>query len=222
MTVVYLMRHSIASKNIDFSNENGSFQDENKKFILSIDGERKAFLYSKLKELNGINTVVSSNYIRAISTAKYIAEKNKIPVKVDSAFDEREFGVDDKNKIPNDFFKKQFLNHNYKLEKGESFQDVKNRAIKGLVNVIKNNYGKKSLIVTHSSTITFLLSKWCDAEYSGKYIIKFKEKIIVDGFSSPDLLELKFNEKNKLVNIRRIILNSKTSYNHKSNKQKRK
>ena len=69
--------------------------------------------------------------------------------------------------------------------------------------------GKKALIVTHSSAITFMLSKWCDVEYNGRYIIRYKDKVIIDGFGAPDLIELKFNEKNKLVKIRRVEIKSK-------------
>ena len=126
MTVIYLMRHSMADKNIDFSNLKESFENTNRKYTLSIDGEKKSFLYSNLKELENLNMVVSSNYTRCISTAKYMAEKNKLNVVVDSSFDERRFGVDDPDKIPADFFKKQFLNHEYKLKNGESFDEVKN------------------------------------------------------------------------------------------------
>ena len=175
MTTIYLMRHSQAEKNIDYTKLNENFEDINKQFILSIDGEKKAYKYSKLKELSNINMVVSSNYVRSISTAKYIADNNKVPVIVDDLFNERKFGIKDKTKLPADFFKKQFLNREYKLKGGESFDDVKERTIKGLIKVIKANVGKKALIVTHSSAITFMLSKWCDVEYNTRYIIRYKE-----------------------------------------------
>ena len=131
MTTIYLMRHSQAEKNIDYTKLNENFEDINKQFILSIDGEKKAYKYSKLKELSNINMVVSSNYTRAVATAKYMADRNKTKVIVDACFDERKFGVDDKEKIPVDFFKKQFLNHDYKLKHGESFDEVRSRALKG-------------------------------------------------------------------------------------------
>ena len=222
MTVIYLMRHSMADKNIDFSNLKESFENINRKYTLSIDGEKKSFLYSNLKELENLNMVVSSNYTRCISTAKYMAEKNKLNVVVDSSFDERRFGVDDPDKIPADFFKKQFLNHEYKLKKGESFDEVKSRAFKGLARVIKKNKGKSALIVTHSSTITFLLSKWCDVDYNSKYIIRYKDNTIIDGFTTPDLIELKFNEKHRLESIRRVDIKKKTNTDKKDKKKKKK
>lgn len=221
MTVIYLMRHSMADKNIDFSNLKESFENINRKYTLSIDGEKKSFLYSNIKELSNLSAVVSSNYTRCISTAKYMAEKNKLNVVVDSSFDERRFGIDAPDKIPVDFFKKQFLNHDYKLKNGESFDEVKTRAFKGLARVIKKNKDKSALIVTHSSTIAFLLSKWCDCEYNSKYIIRHKDKTIIDGFTTPDLIELKFNEKHRLESIRRVDIKKKTNTDKKDKKKKK-
>lgn len=208
MTVVYLMRHSKGKLERENINISEPFQVTNEKYMLSVEGERLAFAYSKLKELHGLSMVVSSNYVRTMATAKYVAFNNKLPLMVDEDFNERVFGIDMKEDLPPDFFKKQVDNRDYKLKNGESFNEVKTRMLKGLIKVMKKNKGKKSLIVTHGSAITFLLSKWCDITYeNNNYVIKYKGKVILNGFDSPDLLELKFNEKNKLINIRRITLN---------------
>ena len=219
MTKIYLLRHSVADKNIDFRNLKESFENVNKKYVLSVEGEKEAYKYSKISELCNLNMVVSSNYIRSISTAKYMADKNKVKVIVDANFDERKFGVDDPDKIPADFFKKQFINHEYKLKYGESFDEVKTRALKGLAKVLKHNIGKCALIVTHSSTITFLLSKWCEVDYNSKYVIRYKDKTIINGFTTPDLIELTFNDKNKLESIRRVVVKDKSNDNKKAKKK---
>ena len=220
MTKIYLLRHSMADKNVDFRNLKESFENINKKYILSVEGEKKAQKYSEISELNNLNMVISSNYVRSIATAKYMAIKNKIKVIVDANFDERKFGVDDPEKIPADFFKKQFINHEYKLKYGESFDEVRARAIRGLAKVLKKNIGKNALIVTHSSTITFLLSKWCEVDYNSKYIIRYKGKTIINGFNTPDLIELTFNDKNKLESIRRVVVTNKKNDNKKKSKRK--
>ena len=49
MTVVYLMRHSSGDKNIDFTRIKDNFENQNRKYELSIEGEKTAYLYSKLK-----------------------------------------------------------------------------------------------------------------------------------------------------------------------------
>ena len=220
MTKIYLLRHSMADKNVDFRNLKESFENINKKYILSVEGEKKAQKYSEISELNNLNMVISSNYVRSIATAKYMAMKNKTKVIVDASFDERKFGVDDPEKIPADFFKKQFINQEYKLKYGESFDEVRARALKGLAIVLKKNIGKNALIVTHSSTITFLLSKWCEVDYNTKYIVRYKGKTIINGFTTPDLIELTFNDKNKLEGIRRIVVTNKKNDNKKKSKRK--
>lgn len=89
LTKIYLIRHSeqlkINGKNIKSEDS----QISNEKIILSINGERKAKEISELEELNNIDVLWSSNYVRAISTAKYIALKNNIEINIDENFNER-------------------------------------------------------------------------------------------------------------------------------------
>ena len=202
MTVVYLVRHSRGNFSRFFINTKESFQIENEKYILSVEGERKAKKIAKLDELKNIDYVVSSNYVRAMSTAKYISHFNNIPLNVDDDFNERKFGVDDIRKIPQDFFTKQMQYEDYKLENGESRKEVRKRMLNGLAKVMKKNLGKRIVIVSHASSISFLLTKWCSVEMiDSKYVIKFKGKEIINGFDSPEVLKLEFNDKHKLVNI---------------------
>ena len=42
MTKIYLLRHSVADKNIDFRNLKESFENVNKKYVLSVEGEKEA------------------------------------------------------------------------------------------------------------------------------------------------------------------------------------
>ena len=57
--------------------------------MLSVEGEINAQKLSNLEELKNINVLWSSNYVRAISTAKYIAFKNNIDINIDENFNER-------------------------------------------------------------------------------------------------------------------------------------
>lgn len=202
MTIIYLIRHSRGNFDRKFINTDESFQIENEKYILSVEGERKAKKMSKIEELKNVSMVVSSNYVRAMSTAKYIAHFNNIPLYIDDDFNERKFGVDNVKKIPQDFFANQIKNEDYKIGDGESRSEVQKRMLKGLVKVMKKNINKKAVIVSHASSIAFMLSKWCSVEMiNSKYVIKFKGNVILNGFDSPEILKLEFNDKHKLVNI---------------------
>lgn len=95
-TVIYLIRHA---EPLRFRGEYLSSEDEqvkNEKIVLSVDGELKAAELSKNEELIGIDVLYSSNYVRAISTAKYIANENNIKTNIDERLGERrlrKFGV---------------------------------------------------------------------------------------------------------------------------------
>ena len=86
LTQVYLIRHAeqLKIKNKIVKNENS--QISNEKIILSVAGEKEAEKISELEELKNIDVLWSSDYARAIGTAKYIAEKNNI--EITSAIDE--------------------------------------------------------------------------------------------------------------------------------------
>ena len=88
-TTVYLIRHSEQLRIMNKLVENEGSQIGNEKIILSVEGEKKAQEISKLKELSNIEILWSSNYVRAIATAKYIAEQNKIEINIDENFNER-------------------------------------------------------------------------------------------------------------------------------------
>ena len=87
ITYIYLIRHSEQLRVQSNMQENS--QIANEKIILSINGEKKAEEISKLEELKNIDVLWCSNYVRAISTAKYIAKENNIELNIDKNFDER-------------------------------------------------------------------------------------------------------------------------------------
>ena len=89
ITEIFLIRHSEQLKIKGIENINEDSQVSNEKIILSVEGEKKSEEISKLQELKDINILWSSNYVRAISTAKYIAYKNNIEINIDSNLNER-------------------------------------------------------------------------------------------------------------------------------------
>ena len=87
ITYIYLIRHSEQLK--IQSNIQEDSQIENEKIVLSINGEKKAEEISKLEELKNVDVLWCSNYVRAISTAKYIAKENNIELNIDKNLGER-------------------------------------------------------------------------------------------------------------------------------------
>lgn len=207
MTTIYLMRHSKAKFDKEYINTNESLQLENEKFVLSVEGEELAKKYSQIKELKNLNMIYSSNYVRAMATAKYICEENKRPLYIDEDFGERKFGIRSWEELPKDFFVNQSLDEDYKMPSGESKKEVKLRMYNALMRVIKQNKNKKALIVTHGSALMFLFEEWCDVTYDEGCIVYHGNHLILDGYiEAPDLFKLKFDDNNKLVSIDRITV----------------
>ena len=102
MTTIYLIRHSKVFKvNNELSSDN--LQVQNEKISLSIEGELLAQNKMSNTIFNNIDKLYSSNYVRTIQTAKYLADKNNFEVNVVSDLGERKFGVFSWDELPEDF-----------------------------------------------------------------------------------------------------------------------
>ncbi len=206
MTTIYLIRHSMPLKvNNEFNNDN--LQIQNEKSSLSIKGEQIAKDKLNNKEFANIDILFSSSYVRAIQTAKYIAEKNNLEINVISDFGERKFGINSWSELPDNFGEKQFLDENYKTEFGESQKEVRERTFNALMNVLKSD-DKKIAIVFHGTAMLFLLMTWCKVvPDSDKYKIFFNGNELFCGkhFDFCETFKLTFND-NELIDIENIKL----------------
>lgn len=206
MKTIYLIRHSMPLKvNNEFNNDN--LQIQNEKSSLSIEGEQIAKDKLNNKEFANIDILFSSSYVRAIQTAKYIAEKNNLEINVISDFGERKFGINSWSELPDNFGEKQFLDENYKTEFGESQKEVRERTFNALMNVLKSD-DKKIAIVFHGTAMLFLLMTWCKVvPDSDKYKIFFNGNELFCGkhFDFCETFKLTFND-NELIDIENIKL----------------
>ena len=88
-TTIYLIRHSEQYRDYEYKDEIYNEREKNKKIILSVEGEEKAKVFSQKKQLKNIDVLYSSDFVRAIATAKYIAKKNNITINIDERLGER-------------------------------------------------------------------------------------------------------------------------------------
>jgi len=199
MTTIYFMRHSEALKYNNINNSD-SLQIQNEKWPLTEKGENIAKEKSRIEELQNFDIVYSSNYVRAISTAKYFTLDK---INIDERFGERKFGINSWDELPVDFGERQFNDFNYKIGNGESINDVVKREEEALINVLNNNKDKKILIVGHSTALAALFSKWCKIDYTGPYTFNGKE--LFDGkWNYCETFKLEFDNDNNLVSIMNI------------------
>lgn len=205
-TVVYLVRHAEQLK-IDKNNIIEDYQTSNEKIILSINGEKEAEKISKSLELRNIDTLYSSNYVRAIATAKYISFQNNIPINIDSNFNERMLGDLVELKIlgkgrKNNYTTEQLLDENLKNKDGESRKEVQDRFFSSLESVLKENINKKVVIVSHGAAIKFILLNWCSL--NDKNQIVYKNKVLIEEkLELPNIIKLTFNNE-KLIDIENV------------------
>ena len=173
--IVYLIRHSRAMKvNNEYNFE--SLQTQNEKYPLSIEGEILAKEKLVINELTNLDLIVSSNYCRAIGTAKYLTVNNNKEIVILPNFGERKFGVNNYEELPKDFHEMQYLDNDFKMSNGESINEVKNRTFIELNNLLNKEY-KRIAIVSHSKAIECLLRNWCDISINK---LKFSSNISND------------------------------------------
>lgn len=202
-TTIYLIRHSEPLKGINHFSNRDCLQVKNEKNPLSVNGERKAFMLSECEEFSNIDLVISSNYVRAISTAKYIALKNDRDLCIIEDFGERKHGVNAWGELPEGFEKLQLEDADYKIGNGESQKEVASRMYNALMEVLNNNGGKRIAIVTHATAMMFLFIKIGEYREGSIY---FKSKVVIDRdfeWNAPEVFKLTFEDE-ELSNIENI------------------
>lgn len=201
-TVVYLIRHSepTRSSNLEYIMNRDIDQIKNEKSFLTVSGEKRAEELSKCEELKNIDAVYSSNYVRALETAKYIAFENNLVINVDERLNERKIGnmgdMDWK-----ELSRLQTKDHDFKLAGGESLNQTKKRMVEAMKNILMFETGNRIAVVSHAAAITCLLSSWCDygLNYNDQIILTYNDKTIVDGnFTAPHVFKVTFDGMNVL------------------------
>lgn len=207
MTTIYLLRHSesIGLNNITLY-EGIDDQLLNERLPLSPIGEERARELSNNKELDNIDVVFSSEYERAISTAKYIALNNNLKLIISKNLNERKIG--DAKDYPKSFWVTQFEDENAKAPNGENRKEVTERFTSFINKVLKEYKNKRIVLVSHGTAITFLLMNWCnlvsvDLDSKARHL-KFNEKdVINDNIGFLELFKLTFDD-NSIIDIELI------------------
>ena len=165
-TIIYLIRHSEQLRVEEANWTKDVDQIKNEKIILSVKGEKQSEALSKNKELQNIDLVWSSNYVRAKETAKYIAQQNGQVMNISEDFNERKLGnIETLKKLGEtkqySYTTEQMLDENLKNRDGESRKEVHHRMKKAMENLVNNNPGKRIAIVSHGAAMKYLLMEWC-------------------------------------------------------------
>lgn len=201
-TVVYLIRHSEATPKSNLKNISihDSKQIINEKNFLSVSGEKRAEELSKQEELQNIDAVYSSNYVRSLETAKYIALENNTIINVDDRLNERKIG-DMGDMECREFYRLQMKDFDFKLSGGESLNQTKKRMVEAMKNILMFETGNRVAVISHSTALTCLLSAWCEMgkNYNDEIILSYNGESIIDGsFTAPMVFKVVFDGMNVL------------------------
>lgn len=176
--------------------------------MLTIRGEEKARKLSEQEEFENIDVVYSSNYARAMQTAKYFVVRNNLKLNIDERFNERRKGNPDVEKYPNHFVM-QYWDKDFKNPEGESQREVNKRMTEAFWEIVNENKNKKIVIVSHGTSISFLLMNWCeliDVEQNFRRFLKFNGKELINRpYYSPEVFKLILDEKNNIVDISNVV-----------------
>lgn len=212
VTTFYLIRHSIKFEKdlIEEYRTNQSYLLKEEKIILSVEGEKRAKILSKQKELENIDKVYASNCVRTLQTAKYLLDKQNLKVTIDDRFDERRRGKKNDDKVPN-WFTVQYIDENYKTEGGESQKEVRERFNEAFYEILNENRGKRIAIFAHAYAITFFLLQWMKLEKvteTREFKFSYNNKIILDRkIDAPEIFKLTIDENNNVKDISIIDVN---------------
>ena len=205
-TIVYLIRHSkkLDKGLIDTTLSDDNYQIAREKIILSSEGEERAKKLSDLPELQDVETIYSSDHVRAIQTAKYLAEKKQIKINIDSRFNERKGGI-----YKDVISLKEYYQDDYKNSEGESPREVRERTYNAFNDAVKNNKGKKIAVFGHGASLTFLLTNWCKLENIAedkRKTLSFNGEIIFDKiFGAPEVFKIIVDD-DKIISVENIEL----------------
>ncbi|MGN1000452.1 MAG: histidine phosphatase family protein [Bacilli bacterium] len=204
MKSIYLVKHS--GPFVDIKNyedyENVLWEDYNRNMILSVEGEKRAEKLCEIEELNNVERIFASDSVRAIASAKYLAEKNNIKIELDERINERIFGVETLSQLPNDFNKLSFDDKNYKMENGESFNDVDKRFV-NFINDLLNQNNSSYILFIHGLILLSYLETICDFTFDGmNFSIKYKGKEILNGNpKSPSVYKIIYNDDREVIDV---------------------
>ena len=191
MKHLYFISNNLVSKANVIYPKSTTFNTVRERTMLNSKGEMKAVALTKYKVLDSVEVVYSSEYFCAMNTAKYVAEAKALDIVMDARLNERVVGELGCNEYR---FLKGMQEHDfdYKLQNGESINDVRTRMTEFLYDVLISPE-KNVLIITHNIALLSLMLKFCNKGFNlyDRLILDYDEKVIFDGvFHEMDLIEV--------------------------------
>ncbi|WP_367783405.1 histidine phosphatase family protein [Streptococcus pluranimalium] len=150
---IYLIRHAEPNYN--------NHQDDERE--LTAEGLQDCqLLLDYFKDIS-IDRIYSSHFKRALQTIDELAKEKNLPIQIKENFRERKIDdvwIDDFNT----FSQRQWQDFNYKLAKGESLQEVQDRNIQQLQEILKEQ--ETSIIISSHGTAISTILNYYDHQFA--------------------------------------------------------
>ena len=92
------------------------------------------------------------------------------------------------------------------------YEQVRDRVTEAFNEVVENNKGKKIVIVSHGTAISFLLMNWCkllDVQQNYLRKLEFNGNVIINRpYNSPEVFKVTIDENNNIVNVENLEFES--------------
>ena len=153
MTRIYFVRHAQPDPS-------GGYNPD---FPLTPTGRRDSQAVQWVLEDKNISAVYASEYIRTAQTLEYYSMASHKPITVIKGIHERVAGKwKEIDTNYSQFIVKQWNDHSLRAEGGESFDDVKNRVIPVIKELIAEHEGESIAVGIHGMCLGIILSEFID------------------------------------------------------------
>lgn len=164
MTTVYFVRHAEPN----FEDHNDALRE------LSAKGLKDRKLVTNFLADKGIDAALSSPFKRAADTIRDFTDARGLAIETMDGFRERKVGewVED---FPS-FARRQWEDFSYKLPGGECLQEVQQRNVLALKEVLERFPGKNVVIGSHGTALSTIL-RYYDHSFGYDDFVKIKDKM---------------------------------------------
>ncbi|MFB1082234.1 histidine phosphatase family protein [Jeotgalibacillus sp. JSM ZJ347] len=185
VTEVYMVRHAHSIFSLEFEETRG----------LSKSGWKAVEKVTDVLLKENIEVIVSSPYVRARQTLEGLAKELNIDVIIDKRFRERDLAARDHHfDDPLSAIKKVFDDPDFRFPEGESNNEVIERGIDGLKEVVGEHQGKRIAIGIHGNIFACMMS-WFDDRYGFEFSLQT---------TKPDIYKLTIDDLFQLKSVERL------------------
>lgn len=201
-TVLYFIRHGETQSNFQHVRQGVQVDD-----YLDTQGIMQVEKIVPIIEQLHLDVLYTSYLHRAEESAALINQKLKSPIPIihDRRLHERDFGslsgksLDEWDKIlPDNKEREALQTYDYRPYGGECVEDVRQRSVSSVLDIIANNPGKNVGIITHNGVIRLLLFQFPDIPriYRGKDTTK--------DIANADIYEWEITD-GKIANLKSLL-----------------